>query len=82
MVHPDITTIPLSHVSSTSNIIFFVIYFYAHKRNLIHGYGSRKKIPFLMAGPVRGGGVKEKLPFWNLFLQRSKISTAIKLEGG
>jgi len=37
-----------------------------------------------MAGPLRGGGVngrdiKEKT--FNLFLQRSKISRAIKLEG-
>ena len=42
-----------------------------------------------MAGPSRGGGVKgraikdkKKASFFNLFFQRPKISTAIKLEGG
>ena len=41
-----------------------------------------------MAGPLRGGGgikgqaIKEKNNFfWNFFFQRSKISTAIRLEG-
>ena len=41
-----------------------------------------------MAGPLRGGGgvkgraIKEKLLFFNLFIQLSIFPTAIKLEGG
>ena len=51
-------------------------------------YGKlQKKVLLLMAGPLRGEGVKcraikEKIVFFNLFFQRSNISTAIKLEGG
>ena len=42
-----------------------------------------------MAGPLRGGGggkgpghLGKNNFLWDLFFQRSKISTAIKLEGG
>ena len=41
-----------------------------------------------MTGPLRGGGgvqgraIKEKITFLEPFFQRTKISTAIKLEGG
>ena len=53
----------------------------------IHKGSRKQKVLLLMAGPLRGGGVKDgplrkKTPFFNLFFQRSKISTAIKLEGG
>ena len=51
---------------------------------------AKMKVIFLMAGPLRGewGGVKgqaikEKITFFVIFFfQSSKISTAIKLDGG
>ena len=54
----------------------------------INTLGKPQKNFLLMAGPLRGGAGKElghqgkNNFFWNLFFKRSKISTAIKLEGG
>ena len=51
---------------------------------------AAKKDLLLMAGPLRGGGlkgraIKEKITFFNPFFptfRRSNVPTAIKLEGG
>ena len=44
----------------------------------LNGKGSRKK-----SSSFNGRAIKRKENFfWKLFFQRSKISTAIKLEGG